>query len=251
MEHTHIGKRFTEALHYLKRNMIIRAEKAILEDTDYGSSTLSEIKKGRQQPSQEILDILDKKFRINTDWIMRGEGEMLKEPNGSPEKIDLNQTIIKGKEKKVPLFDAHASAGNEYTMDLAPVTHPSSYIALGDLLSSDSQAAMYVFGSSMTPNYPSGCIIGLRLNLDGIIQPGEVYVVETDSNRYFKRLYYNEENTGYTCISDNAMTFETGARKGRLFYEPFDIVFGKVRRLFDVTGVIKRNQNSAIMSKAS
>lgn len=172
------------------------------------------------------------------------------ETNVSPEKIDLSQTIIR-KEKKVPLFDAQASAGNEYAMDLAPVTNPSNYIALGDLLSSDSQAAMYVFGNSMNPAYPSGCIIGLRQNLDGIIQPGSVYVIETDSNRYFKRLYYNDDKTAYTCISDNSLTFETGPRKGKFFYEPFDIPFEKVRRLFDVTGMVKRNLNSAIMSKAS
>lgn len=186
-----------------------------------------------------VFKIVRRYPNISAQWLETGEGEMLvtTHPTEAPKKT-------------VPLFDAHAAAGDAYVMDLAPVTKPSGYVNLGDMLSSDSQAAMYVFGSSMTPNYPSGCIIGLRQNLDGIIQPGSVYVVETDSNRYFKRLYYNDDKTAYTCISDNTMCYEQGARKGMLFYEPFDIPFDKVRRLFEVTGMIKRNQSSSIMSKS-
>lgn len=72
-----IGKRFTEALIYLKKNMLIKAEKSILDGTEYGSSTLSEIKADRQLPNADILKILETKYRINSEWILRNKGEMI------------------------------------------------------------------------------------------------------------------------------------------------------------------------------
>lgn len=148
---------------------------------------------------------------------------------------------------QVPFYDAEASAGlNE--MDMSAKTNPTTTIDVGDLLR-DSEAAMRIYGNSMTPNYPSGCIIGIAENVDGFIVPGEVYVIETIKSRYFKRLYLNDAGTVYICYSDNTSKFESGPKAGEYFYPTFPIPFDKVRRLFDVTGVIKRNKNSSIIQK--
>lgn len=101
--------------------------------------------------------------------------------------------------------------------------------------------AMRVYGNSMVPNYPAGCVIGLRQYNEHFIEPGTVYVIETEENRFLKRLYYNKDKKAFRCMSDNHMKHENGPMEGEYFYPEFEIPFEDIRRLLRVTGVIKRN----------
>ena len=117
-----------------------------------------------------------------------------------------------------------------------------SYRRLGvTVLFKDSDFAMRVYENSMSPTYPSGCLIALKRNCDTYIQPGETYVVETCSNRILTRLYWNESKTAFECYSDNTDIHHTGPQKGEYIYAPFEIALHEVVRLFDVLGVIRRN----------
>lgn len=169
---------------------------------------------------------------INRGWLQTGEGEMLKSNQGTSDKPTPD--------KMIPFYDAQAVAGNFYEMDMSAHTRPSKMIRMGDFLN-DSEAAIQVFGNSMTPNYPAGCIIGTKLHTDSFIEPGTVYVIETRDNRYLKRLYYCEGEDCFECVSDNHMLSDEGSRKGKPCYPSFKIPFNEVVRLHRVTGVIKRN----------
>lgn len=147
----------------------------------------------------------------------------------------------------IPFFDVEASAGVN-PVDILPVTNPNGMIDVGDLLR-DSECAIRIYGNSMVPNYPSGCVVGLRVMHDGIVEYGNVYVIETEDNRYLKRLFKDKEKVGYCCVSDNIQMYGDGPRKGEPFYEPFTIPFDKIKRMYRVTGVIKRNENSPILFK--
>lgn len=147
------------------------------------------------------------------------------------------ETIISG--KLIPLYDAEAAAGAAYGMSMEPA-RPIGMIEIGGLLK-DSESALRVYGNSMTPNYPAGCVVGLRPHNDSFIEPGSVYVVETADNRYLKRLYYNKDKTAFRCMSDNHMAHDSGPMLGECFYPDFEIPFDDVRRLFRVVGVVKRN----------
>lgn len=146
-------------------------------------------------------------------------------------------TISSG--KVIPYYDAEVAAGRDYGMDMIQ-SAPIGYIEIGGMLK-DSEFAMRVYGNSMIPNYPAGCVIGLRQYNERFIEPGTVYVIETAENRFLKRLYYNEDKTAFSCISDNHMKHESGPREGKYFYPEFEIPLEDVKRLFRVTGVIKRN----------
>lgn len=141
--------------------------------------------------------------------------------------------------KVIPYYDAEVAAGTTYGMDMTQV-RPSGMIEIGGLMK-DSEFALRVYGNSMVPNYPAGCVIGLRQYTERFIEPGTVYVVETSENRYLKRLYYNKDKSAFRCLSDNHMKHESGPMTGEYFYPEFEIPFEDVRRLLRVTGVIKRN----------
>lgn len=128
------------------------------------------------------------------------------------------------KKNTVPFFDAPAAAGIAET-EMTPIHAPAGTIDVGDLLH-DSQAAIRIYGNSMIPNYPPGCVVGLARCQSKFIEPGEVYVIETRDRRILKRLFYKDDssdNEMLTCYSDNTMLFEGGARNGKLAYPPFDL----------------------------
>lgn len=154
------------------------------------------------------------------------------------------------RKKTVPFYDAPAVGGVTET-DMTPIHAPSGTIDIGDLLN-DSVAAIRIYGNSMLPNYPPGCVVGLAKIKSTFIEPGEVYVIETADRRMLKRLFYPKDNpdgSHFTCYSDNTMLFDGGARNGKLAYPPFDIPKKEIINMFVVTGVIKRNANSVIINR--
>lgn len=142
--------------------------------------------------------------------------------------------------KLVPVYNAKAAAGKAYIEMYGP---RSSWINVGDLLK-DSEASLYVYGNSMIPGYPPGSLIGIRPLNESFIEPGSVYVVETESNRYIKRLYYNKDKTALVCMSDNHIKHTDGPMEGEYFYPPFEIPIPSVKLIYKVIGVIKRNSIS-------
>jgi phage repressor protein C with HTH and peptisase S24 domain len=201
---------------------------------DNGGVKTSAIIRERNGVSSKMLDLITAAYpEINRAWLLTGEGEMLK--SEQPKKID----DIAGHGKLIPFYDAEAAAGNNYEMDMMP-SRPVGMIEIGSVLR-DCESAIRVYGNSMVPNYPAGCVIGLKLHTDSFIEPGRVYVVETRDNRYLKRLYYTKDKKSFHCLSDNTMKYEDGPRKGELYYQDFEIPIDEVVRLHRVVGVIKRN----------
>ena len=97
----------------------------------------------------------------------------------------------------------------------------------------------------MIPGYPPGSLIGIRPLNESFIEPGSVYVVQTESNRYIKRLYYNKDKTALICMSDNHIKHADGPMEGDYFYPPFEIPIPAIKIIYKVTGVIKRNSVSS------
>ena len=140
----------------------------------------------------------------------------------------------------VPFYDVEAAAGTQYGMDMTATPAPMALIEIGNVLN-DSEMAIRVYGNSMVPNYPAGCVIGVKITHEPFIVPGSVYVIETKENRYLKRLYYSKDKNALRCISDNTMLHESGSMKGEYVYPEFDIPISEIRNLWRVVGVIKRN----------
>lgn len=221
---TTVKQRLTEFLKYLEISQS-KFEKRIGAGNGFVNNIVKSI-------GTEKLQSIKREFpELNTEWLLYGCGEMLSCPD--PENPEKHGKII-------PYYDAEAAAGAQYDMDMAAVSTPSQMIEIGTLLR-ESEAAIRVYGNSMTPNYPAGCVIGTRPNINSFIEPGKVYVVETRGGRYLKRLYYNDTKTAYECVSDNMLKYEDGERKGKPYYPTFEIPLDEVICVHVVVGVIKRN----------
>ena len=154
------------------------------------------------------INLLLRKFtNVNESWLLSGEGEMLK--SDSPIVAESLNVISTG--KVIPYYDAEVAAGTAYGMEMTQ-TQPAGMIEIGGLMK-DSEFAMRVYGNSMVPNYPAGCVVGLRQYTEHFIEPGTVYVIETSENRFLKRLYCSKDKKAFRCLSDNHMKHESGPMK--------------------------------------
>lgn len=198
----------------------------------------------------ETLKTIENYFKLK--WPKAKASINIDVPRETNGYIDRRRQIKNTSDRKhaVPYYDAEAT-GSLTETEMTAIHAPAGTIDVGDLLR-DSQAAIRIYGNSMLPSYPPGCVVAL-LKIDShTIEPGEVYVVETRDRRLLKRLFYPNDKPSsdlITCYSDNTMKFDGGARHGKLAYPPFDIPKKEIISLFVVTGVIKRNANSIIMNR--
>lgn len=270
--------------------------KNFAKDLSVSSQAVSNYVRDGYNVGREVLEnILNIIPNLNANWLLTGEGEMLKEDSAKEDDrpseylyslknfIDDYYSYISEKKirkellekqlrslteeeiqeiakilevryddltigvdivskspktgKLVPVYNAAAAAENG-TIEL-PTTR-EGWVNVGDLLK-DSEGSLYVYGNSMIPGYPPGSLVGFRTLNESFIEPGSVYVVQTESNRYIKRLYYNEDKTALLCISDNHIKHLDGPLEGQYFYPPFEIPLSAVKVIYKVTGVIKRN----------
>lgn len=199
----------------------------------------SEIKKRRKKLGLTQPE-LAKKLGVSVNTIVNYEnGRKIPESKISILKLVLDTPLNKQESeisspeiKTVPLIPLYGA--KSVKEDAAGMTD------IGDLLR-DSKCAMRIYGDSMAPNFPSGSIVGLTEVTDGVISPGDVYVIETIDNRYVKRIY--EAGDGLECYSDNIRKFIDGPRKGKYQYETFIIPKESVVKMYRVVGLINRSQN--------
>jgi phage repressor protein C with HTH and peptisase S24 domain len=218
----------------------VKSQSDFGEKLDYKSEGyISALLKSDKDIPPKMQKKLNEVFNISKTYMLSNgkEGSLFQDAKN-------DQEVSK---RRIP-FIGEGLAGTDMELNVSDAPPENDYIDVGDLLK-DSEAAFIVYGNSMTPAYPPGCVLGIRRNLDKFIQPGETYLLLTKSNRVFKRLYYNDDKSGYVCISDNHLKHDSGPYEGKFFYPPFEVHGDDVISVFDITGMIKRNRNSGIMGR--
>ena len=163
---------------------------------------------------------------INPDWLLTGEGSMLKEDNSDKNISDS---------KAIPFYDAETTGGNHglvssSSSDVSLV----GYIHSGGWFDGRETAAIRHVGDSMT-EYPNGCILAVReVTKLHLLVPGKNYVIETDEYRVTKRVQRGSTSHSLALYSSNEEKYEDG----RLIHEPFEVEFSDIRRIFSVLGYI-------------
>lgn len=177
---------------------------------------------------------------INPDWLLKGKGQMLKEPN------EENEQATKKSSQLIPLYDGVMTA-SKTIQDLVPQSGPVEMVDAGDWFR-DATTAMRIHGDSMYPDYVSGSIVVMKeVNNKRLIVYGEDYLIETSEYRVLKRLQKSDLKHCWLACSVNQEVWEMGQLKGRLVHEPFDVHIDDVLRLYKVLGSVKRNHSSRIV----
>ena len=154
---------------------------------------------------------------LNMEWLLNGEGEMLKTPT----------------KKQIPLYDDDVTIGgmNGSVANVDEQARPTEWIDAGDWFP-NATSAMHHYGDSMT-EYPSGCILALkRVNDPRLLINGENYVIETDEFRITKQI--QDEGDYIVAYSSNRETYPDG----HLIHSPIRIPKDSIRHLDLVLGCV-------------
>jgi phage repressor protein C with HTH and peptisase S24 domain len=160
--------------------------------------------------------------QLDKEWLLTGEGEMLKS-----EKSSTTKSKMLVKDKSVYLYDVSAAAG--YGSFDAMISQEKVVGEYTIPIFKGSDWMIYVKGSSMYPKYSSGDIIACReLKESQFIQWGKVYVIATkEQGILVKRLEKSKVKNCIRAVSDNQS------------YGAFDIPGNEIDGIALVVGVIR------------
>lgn len=151
-------------------------------------SFASQLKKNKTIGVDKLENILSRFTDINSDWLLYGQGEMIKvnileERNFTAyKKTDKNSKIL-----EIPLYNIQTTSGIIDLFGNTEYEKPVDYVSIPKI--SDCDGALYVIGDSMSPLLKSGDIVVYKKvhNLEKNIIWGEMYLVyvKNDGNEFF------------------------------------------------------------------
>lgn len=159
---------------------------------------------------EKVLRISEKYPDLNINWLLYGEGEMLKTSTEQTETTPYT----------VPLVPISAQGGsfNDFVVsvrdsDCEKVISPVKHVDF----------ALTVTGDSMAPEYPGGSQVLVRkVNERAFIEWGRVYVLDTCNGTVIKKLNPGRDDDEVLCVSVNPD------------YQPFYVKLADVYGLYRV-----------------
>lgn len=158
---------------------------------------------------------------VNLEWLVTGEGSMLKSDN-LPAITSTNNP-----NEGIPLIPTEAMAGvSRGEISILELDCERYVIPMFK----DADFLIPVKGSSMYPKYNSGDVVACkRVPMQDIFfQWNKVYVLDTNQGAIIKRVAKSEQEGSIKIISDNPS------------YEPFDLQLSQIYSIAIVVGVVRQ-----------
>ena len=173
--------------------------------------------------SDVLAKIVSKYPELNPEWLLTGEGEMLKSENTSTE--TSKEESVKG----IPLVNATAIGGygnNVFSFEERDV---KDYYVIPKFKHKQVDFMIEVEGSSMYPKYNSGDVVACRIIKErNFIQWNKTHVIATRKQGIIiKRIKPSDAPNSLLMVSDNES------------YGPFNVPEEEIEGLAIVVGVIR------------
>ncbi|MDE6442965.1 MAG: S24 family peptidase [Muribaculaceae bacterium] len=136
----------------------------------------------KSMPEEKVAKVTSLFPHLNRDWLLYGEGEMIRKPSRRKSEIDRYM---------VPLLPVEAQAGS-----LQMFSQGVSLMECERIMapSPDIDCAIRVSGDSMEPNIRSGTILFIkRINEKAFIPWGHPMVIDSENGVLVKVVYPSEE----------------------------------------------------------
>ena len=181
-----------------------------------------------------LMKIINRYPELNSEWILTGEGSMLKDDNinhrcnlsSVKESIELVSDDNINQRAGIPLVPLYAMAG-AFTGETKVLINECEYYSIPGLNNAD--YLIQVKGNSMVPTYSSGDIVACRkIHIqDAFFQWNRVYILDTDQGPLMKRIKPGSDKEHITIVSDNPD------------FEPFELHLSQIYHIALVLGCIK------------
>lgn len=176
-------------------------------------------------PKADFLEKIARSFDVNINWLLTGEGNMLRTESEKEENIPVAHPSDSPMEG-IPLIPISAMAG-AFTGEQTVLEYECERFVVPTF--KGAEFLISVKGSSMYPKYNSGDIVACkRLPMDDIFfQWNKVYVLDTDQGPLIKRVKPGSDKEHVLIVSDNER------------YEPFELPLNRIYHVALVIGVIR------------
>lgn len=173
----------------------------------------------------DIDVIYTKCVDIDMNWLLTGEGNMLRTESEKEENISVAHPSDSPMEG-IPLIPISAMAG-AFTGEQTVLEYECERFVVPTF--KGAEFLISVKGSSMYPKYNSGDIVACkRLPMDELFfQWNKVYVLDTDQGPLIKRVKPGSDKEHVLIVSDNER------------YEPFELPLNRIYHVALVIGVIR------------
>jgi phage repressor protein C with HTH and peptisase S24 domain len=165
---------------------------------------------------------------LNADWLITGEGSMLRNNNyqiQDPTSVVNEKKMIYKNPQGIPLIPINAMAGMFNGEIKVLECECERYIIP---VFKDAEFLIPMRGSSMMPKYNNGDILACKtLPLDTFFQWNKVYVIDTDQGALAKRIKKGSAPDTLLIVSDNPE------------YDPFELPRSAIYHIALVVGVIR------------
>ena len=213
--------RFKLMIDYLKNKGVIKTQKELGNKMGYSNeSAFSQVINGKQNIPKDFMDKLKVLMpELNENWLITGEGEMLKPDNDIKEEKEYSpcEDVT-----FVPLLPVASKGGNidEYISsaklsDCEKILSPTP----------NAEIAITIRGDSMFPKYPNGTIAFIKkIDADLFIEWGRVYVLNTVNGSVTKVLTPSKKKGYIRCESLNP------DKK----FAPFDVPMKSIKGIYKI-----------------
>ena len=191
-----------------------------MSNASFGKS----LKNGKAIGTDKLENILSIYKDINPDWLLTGEGSMLRTDEKTDNKPIAHHTEYPN--EGIPLLPVDAMAG-AFTGEQQVLEYECERYVVPAFKGAD--FLIPVKGVSMHPRFSSGDIVACkRLSMDNVFfQWNKVYVIDTDQGPLIKRLKPGSDKEHVLVVSDNTA------------YDPFELGISSIYHLALVIGVIR------------
>jgi phage repressor protein C with HTH and peptisase S24 domain len=185
-----------------------------------------------REPGGKSLRKIKTLLGINEEWWTKSEGDIYGDLQEKGTYVGESEPEYGFKGGKIPFYDVIAVGGNSLLADQTPIKMQSEMVDPGTFLR-NATGTLRVYGHSMFPKYPSGCIVAFKATSREVIIWGEDYVIELEDRRIVKRVERGEEKGIIKAVSYNVN------KDQKYIYDPIDIPMTAVKRLYMVLGKIE------------
>jgi transcriptional regulator with XRE-family HTH domain len=194
-----------------------KTQAEVAQDIGVSRATIINWEKGVTTPNHQEIKLLSEVFDIDLTM------------------FHVERTMSDNVEQRIPFYDAVAVGGASMLAEQHPVSDAAEMINPGTWFRT-AQGALRVYGHSMFPKYPAGCIIAFKNGTDmSVIHYGEDYVIELEDRRIVKRVQKSKQPEHIQVNSYNTMKDDSGSS----VYSSYDIPLRAVKRMYMVLGKIE------------
>lgn len=223
-------KNINEAVNYLIYKKMISSQEELAKKVGVAKESISRALNGNKSYlTDKFLNKFNETFDniFNINWLLYGDGEMLK---------DANTTLILSNSNRQPILDIRVSAGHGIGLE----GNENEVVEWVNIPKFDGCYGIMVYGDSMYDRFKSGDVVFVRpIKGRNDFDFGQCYVVITNEDRYIKNIYESSKGNQYvTMTSYNTEINPDGRRK----YPDKDIYIDDIKHLYKVAGKLRRDQ---------